>query len=265
MKLALVNMQRHEPLPGLMGTCPACAQTTIAKCGEIKEWHWAHKGKRHCDPWWENETPWHRAWKGKFPIHWQEIVHEAITGEKHIADVKTETGWVIEFQHSHLKPQERRSRDHFYTKLTWVVDGTRRKRDLQQLQDAWKYGIPTGPNSKVMRVSIERCALLKEWVETSSPVLFDLGQSELIWWKIASSQPSAAYLFPYSRELFVELHRGTDPEASRKFEEFVLNIPNLIESYEKPAPKPEPMPHPNQASHGALPRPIQMVQRRRRL
>ena len=53
-------------------------------------WHWAHRGSRFCDPWWENETEWHRSWKGQFPVNWQEVVHQAETGEKHIADVKTE-------------------------------------------------------------------------------------------------------------------------------------------------------------------------------
>jgi len=37
-------------------------------------------------------------------------VHRAEDGEKHIADVKTYHGRVIEFQHSYLKPVERRSR-----------------------------------------------------------------------------------------------------------------------------------------------------------
>jgi hypothetical protein len=41
---------------------------------------------------------------------WQEIVHRSDSGEKHIADVKTDHGWVIEFQHSYLNPEERRSR-----------------------------------------------------------------------------------------------------------------------------------------------------------
>ena len=48
------------------------------------------KGRRFCDPWWENETEWHRAWKDQFPADWQEIVHHAEDGEKHIADVKTD-------------------------------------------------------------------------------------------------------------------------------------------------------------------------------
>lgn len=44
------------------------------------------------------------------------------SGEKHIADVKTDSGWVLEFQHSNINPKERLSRNSFYPKLVWVVD-----------------------------------------------------------------------------------------------------------------------------------------------
>lgn len=147
MKFSLVNGQRQEAQPNLSGKCPVCDQAMVAKCGEVKIWHWAHKGRRTCDPWWENETEWHRAWKGKFPEDWQERVHhDANSREKHIADVETDQGWVIEFQHSYLKPDERRSRDAFYPKLVWVVDGARRKRDPEQFRKALGQGRRIGGN-----------------------------------------------------------------------------------------------------------------------
>ena len=43
------------------------------------------------------------SWKNQFPTEWQEIIQRGNTGEKHIADVKTKDGWVIEFQHSEDK------------------------------------------------------------------------------------------------------------------------------------------------------------------
>src|SRR5687767_9065923 len=129
MKFALVDERRLEAHPELSGKCPSCDAQMVPKCGEVKIWHWAHHGRRTCDHWWENETEWHRTWKGYFPVDWQEVIHQSESGEKHIADVKTDQGWAIEFQHSYLKPDERRSRDGFYQKLCWVVDGTRRLRD----------------------------------------------------------------------------------------------------------------------------------------
>ncbi|WDD92819.1 hypothetical protein Bsp3421_002850 [Burkholderia sp. FERM BP-3421] len=81
----------------------------VAKCGRVKVWHWAHKGKKPCDPWYESETQWHRDWKDKFPREWQEVVdHDAQSGEIHIADVKTPHGLVLEFQHSPRRPGAQR-------------------------------------------------------------------------------------------------------------------------------------------------------------
>ena len=114
MKFALVNGEKSEATKGAKGFCPSCGAELIAKCGEVKVNHWAHKGSRNCDPWWENETDWHRSWKGNFPVDWQEVIHFDGKGEKHIADVKTQTGYVLEFQHSYLDPEERRSRNAFH-------------------------------------------------------------------------------------------------------------------------------------------------------
>lgn len=124
MELALVDGVRTRPQPELMGVCPACGQAAIAKCGSQLMWHWAHKGKRHCDPWWENETEWHRNWKSHFPDRMHEVVlFDERTGEKHIADLKTDRGMVIEIQHSAMSIEELRSREAFYKHMIWIVDG----------------------------------------------------------------------------------------------------------------------------------------------
>jgi len=92
MKFALVNRNKIEAIKGAKGICPSCGSGLIARCGDVKINHWAHKGTRNCDIWWENETEWHRQWKNQFPKEWQEIVHFDEKGEKHIADVKTKKG-----------------------------------------------------------------------------------------------------------------------------------------------------------------------------
>ena len=78
----------------------------LARCGSKKVWHWAHKGRRHYDHWWENETEWHRNWKNIFPTDWQEVPARDGTGELHIADIKTPHSLVLEFQHSAIKLDE---------------------------------------------------------------------------------------------------------------------------------------------------------------
>ena len=63
MKYALSNKDRIEATPKAQGICQCCGSELVAKCGTPKIWHWAHKGKRNCDHWWENETQLHRDWK----------------------------------------------------------------------------------------------------------------------------------------------------------------------------------------------------------
>jgi hypothetical protein len=122
MRFALVSGQRVEASARGRGMCPVCHAEVIAKCGTRRVSHWAHRGIRDCDSWAEGETDWHRAWKNNFPAECQEFIqHDGQSGEKHIADVRTSHGLVIEFQHSHLEPLERVARERFYGNMVWVV------------------------------------------------------------------------------------------------------------------------------------------------
>jgi competence protein CoiA len=123
MQYAVVNDVRVGAFKGGKGSCPQCSSPVVAKCGQRVIHHWAHAPKRDCDPWWENETPWHRAWKERFPETCREVSHLAPDGEVHRADVKTSTGIIVEFQNSSLSDQERRSREVFYGNIAWVVNG----------------------------------------------------------------------------------------------------------------------------------------------
>jgi hypothetical protein len=175
MQIALVGGQRHKAAPGLSGVCPSCGSPMVPKCGERRVWHWAHGGVRHCDHWWEPETEWHRGWKNRFPVDWQEVRHIAENGEKHIADVKTSYGCVIEFQHSYLRPEERRAREEFYKPMAWVVNGLRLKRDKTSFHKALSEGQLVGLKPMVFRVPTDRCALLRNWAESRVAVFFDFG------------------------------------------------------------------------------------------
>jgi len=124
MKYALVHGEKVEAFPKGIGLCICCNTITIAKCGTKKIDHLAHRSLIECDAWWENETQWHRDWKAKFPKAWQEVVHfDTVTGEKHIADIKTEKGFVIELQNSPMALEELRSREQFYKKMLWIING----------------------------------------------------------------------------------------------------------------------------------------------
>ena len=169
MKYALQSDERVEATPKAIGVCPCCGSEVVAKCGNKKVWHWAHKSKQVCDHWWENETQWHRDWKNCFPEEWQEVVHFVEDGEKHIADVKTPSGLVIEFQHSAIKPEEIKSREKFHKHMIWIVDGSRLITDTQKLtaivsNSAFEL-------EKQFASKIEK-ALPKNWITNSVTVYF---------------------------------------------------------------------------------------------
>lgn len=224
MKFALINGKKTEATKGARGFCPNCGSELVAKCGEIKVDHWAHKGNRNCDPWWENETDWHRSWKEKFPIDWQEVIHFDDSGEKHIADVKTKSGCVLEFQHSYLKPEERRSRISFYRKLVWVVDGTRRKTDKTQFQKVINESTLVNKEPLIIEVSFpEECRLLKEWHDSRVLVFFDFQEANelkqsALWFLFPKMPTGEAYLSPFCRDKLIELHNNN------KFDEFVRKV-----------------------------------------
>lgn len=197
MKYALVNGQRQEAQSGLSGFCPACGSLMVPKCGDVRIHHWAHTGKHNCDHWWEPETEWHRGWKNMFPEEWQEFIQTAESGEKHIADVMTDQGWVIEFQHSKIDPAERKARETFYKKMIWIVDGTRRKRDKAQFFTA-----------REDHFCADECRLLQEWKGSPSPVFFDFsgqeGPSNEKIWCLLPPINGHQFTLPFLRSKFIE-------------------------------------------------------------
>ena len=173
MKYALVNDQRKEAFPGGKGLCHHCGGDVIARCGSYRIHHWAHRGNRDCDSWAEKETEWHRAWKSNFPAECQEFIqHDGQSGERHIADVRTNYGLVIEFQHSHLDPQERAARERFYGNMIWVVDGTRLQRDFPRFLKGKDDLRQTNAQGYFVLAFPEEC-FPTMWLDSSVPVIFD--------------------------------------------------------------------------------------------
>lgn len=178
MKFAMLNDKRIEPQKGIKNAiCPVCGEIVIPKCGNIKIHHWAHKTKQHCDPWWENETEWHRQWKNEFPNDYQEVkMKDEKTGEMHVADVKTPTDIVIEFQHSSIKEQEQYSREQFYKNMIWVVDAKkyydkfkRNYKDLNHIDPCDKYN-----PYFCLKLDKNNCFPMR-WLNATVPVIFDFG------------------------------------------------------------------------------------------
>jgi competence protein CoiA len=214
MKYALLSNIRTEPFKGGIGACPGCGAEVIARCGARRMHHWAHKGQRNCDPWWENETEWHRQWKNKFPAEWQEaVMRDERSGEKHRADILTPYGLAVEFQHSFLNPVERRSRESFYKSLVWVVDGTRRVNDQKRFKKCLEYLRPDGIPGRY-KLHQPTNYFPESWLGSPAFVVFDFKGLDNI---DAHSDPrnhlfaihpagdlSMAHIFRLTRESFVD-------------------------------------------------------------
>ncbi len=134
MRYALENGIKKEATKGAKGMCLCCGAEVIAKCGNIRIAHWAHKNNEECSySMKEPKTQWHLDWQNYFPKKWQEVrCTDEQTGEIHIADIKTTNGLVVEFQHSAITPEERSSREQFHKNMIWVIDGTRLKYDFKR-------------------------------------------------------------------------------------------------------------------------------------
>lgn len=220
MRFALVNNKRSEAEPGLKGICPGCMQPVIAKCGNQKNHHWAHKSNNSCDNWWESETEWHRAWKNHFSKDWQEVfLSDEETGEKHIADIYTAQGLVIEFQHSNIKHEERISREKFYKNMIWVVDGSNSRNDF-----AYSRFVKNKPSSSILnKAGFYWCfnpekQFPKNWLNSHVPVVFDfLGLNQAVGNK--DPQKPLYYLYPQKireRNVFAAISRKNFIELSTK-------------------------------------------------
>lgn len=74
------------------------------------------------------ETPWHKNWKKAFPPSFREVSFaDNLLGDLHRADVYTPCGTTLEFQNSPITLAELSSREAFYPKLIWVLNGKKFK------------------------------------------------------------------------------------------------------------------------------------------
>lgn len=231
-KYAIVDGLRQESAPGLRGTCPICDASVTPKCGKIRVAHWAHPPGIF-DHRWAPETKWHRNWKERFPVEWQEVIHRAVNGERHIADVKTGYGRVIEFQNSPIAEEERRSREEFYRPMCWVVNGLRLKHDRRLFFESLRCGTIERVSHLTLVVPVERCVLLQKWADSRVHTFFDFGEIEqasdmfrfgapVLWASHPRSPKGMAVVTPVYRKVFLESRIKGEPlkgiDFSKAFE-----------------------------------------------
>ena len=198
---------RVEPQRDVEAFCPVCNKPLVAKLGLVNAHHWAHKNGVKCtDTWLSPETKWHSNWKNKFPKEWQEIrCKDNETGEIHIADVKTTSGFVIEFQHSPIELEEIESRENFYKDMLWVIDLG--KPGYRNLLTSKK--IKGEPDNLGFRCTNLNELIPPEWINRKSIICLDyLGNSELyefrpIYCLIPTGFKDATYVYKLGREEFI--------------------------------------------------------------
>lgn len=178
MRYADVNGVKSEAQPKMRANCRGCAGEVVAKCGKHVVWHWSHVTRDVCDPWWENETEWHRQWKDRFPKDWQEVIqNDATTGERHIADVRTDHGVVVEFQRSTIEPSEVAARESFYQRIVWVIDGAKNEFDCVNFSNMRSR---LDENGLSFFRWYGRSKLFHRW-HTTNPVFVDFGDKYGFW------------------------------------------------------------------------------------
>ncbi len=118
--------KRIKPIYKGRAACELCEGELYAYAcrSRLRQPGWRHKSVLDCDSWWEPETDWHRQWKAHFEDSWHERpMFDAIHNERHRADIRCPSGLVLEFQNSHISPEEIESREKLYGDMLWVVNG----------------------------------------------------------------------------------------------------------------------------------------------
>lgn len=214
MKYAILNGERREASRELKGTCPVCELSVTPRCGRFRVHHWSHPPGT-VDHRWEPETEWHRRWKDLFPKECQEVCHRAENGERHLADVKTAHGQVLEFQHSAISEAERTSREAVYGLMCWVVNGLRLKNDRAKFVETLRLGVVVQENPLTIVVPTASSMLLRKWENSQKLVVFDFGELEeptdpvkfgvpVLWTARPGQETGQTVLMPIYRARFVD-------------------------------------------------------------
>jgi ribosomal protein L37AE/L43A len=179
------SKEKIEATPEAEGFCPSCGEKLVPKCGQLKIWHWSHKGQRDCDDWYEPETEWHLGWKKLFGKENCEVVMPP-----HRADIYGNFNVVIELQHSSISPEEISKREEFYKKMIWIIDAhpfaenlrffkNRHKRVEEDGRVLWSSGGGTWWGDEFMLLWKRR---QKRWFVDGGaqmPVMLDLSNSDV--------------------------------------------------------------------------------------
>lgn len=217
MQIALINGERVKPTPYAKGAiCPLCKTEVIAKCGEQKIHHWAHKNKIQCDLWCETPTLRHQSWKECFPEDWWEHIVDR-NGEHHIADIETENGTIVLLSQKSFKEKLMTERENFFQTPVWVIHASRYERSVKKFSNALKVGLFLKPHSNVSKNAFDYWLLSKfhedevfkpEWLKSQFPVFLDFTFDEKSESEVTKSEHNFVWcLMPFCVRNYRVLYR----------------------------------------------------------
>lgn len=135
----------NNSIKGKPYKCPCCGSEVIQKKGDIMIWHFAHKSLADCVDYYDHKGEWHRAMQELFPEKNREV-YEKTFMYRHIFDVLTDKGRIIEFQHSPISQNDFEDRTHHYflrtcfeetPKPIWVFDFRERTFYISEKRYDW--------------------------------------------------------------------------------------------------------------------------------
>lgn len=219
MLYATLNGEKIEACPRTKAICPLCERQVYSKCGEVNVWHWAHLKDESCDSWYEPETEWHKNWKLIFGKDNSEIVISK-EGVRHIADIFTKSGVVIELQNSPIQRPIIRRRENFYAeKMLWVINGINFKHNFfiesphYIFHSSGRKEYPPAKDEQSFSWDWAR----KSWNEVQRNVFIDFGEDFLFWVNEGMGTRSGNGV-KVSKERFVKKYGGDIEVLSKVIE-----------------------------------------------
>lgn len=222
------------------GVCPVCGAELVARKGKFREDHWWHVNGKKCDPWYQPKGPWHLYWQNMFPKECQEVVVEGDvdgTRVRHIADVKTPGGIVLEVQYSAISPETIAIREDFYGNMLWLANMRRIESDMSVLVALQRNGPYAVDDDAAWIIEDTRLLGKQKWFLAKKPVAFDFAG----WFEKPGSEEHLYCLLPEmdgvrERVCFeIDRHKLMDALRSgscgRLFRRWKEAIPDVLASH----------------------------------
>jgi len=168
-----------------------------------------------------------------FPKDWEEKVTKDANGQWHRADLLTDAGWVIELQHSRIKPEDRAARESFYGKMIWIVDGNLRKTYPAGFESAVRRAespIQRLPN--LGRFNEVKGRLLEQWIDRPVHVFLDFGGP--LWWLIPKGKILGRWFMLLGREYIIQSFGPADQRPEETFHHLYGALSEEMQRYQRP-------------------------------